>query len=152
MKSYSKQLLDFVHRTIGCKNENQLVPGKEPVYEYANNATIHRPHHHQRRRWWQRRFPPCPTTPDIPRRELPPPPVAPCFGYDMEGGAVHKSGGKGAAPARATHRRVINYYPVRRARDTLPSTSSPTAYAVALTLLPSPPFPRCSPAGGPESR
>lgn len=77
--------------------------------------------------------------------------VAPCFGYDMEGGAVHKSGGKGAALARATHRRVINYYPVRRARDTLPSTSSPrraTAYAAALTLL----SPRCSPTGGPESR
>lgn len=54
----------------------------------------------------------------------------------MEGGAVHKSGGKGAALARATHRRVINYYPVRRARDTLPSSPRrATAYAAALTLL-----------------
>jgi len=69
----------------------------------------------------------------------------------VEGGAVHKSGGKGAAPAQATHRRVINYYPAHRARAIVTPPPPPLHYYPPtpprrLTLL----SPRHSPAGGPE--
>lgn len=75
LETVSKKLSDFVYHITEDDRGSTSTCKELVLWVCDSDATIYRPHHHQRQRWWQRRFPLCPTTPDIPRRELPPPPL-----------------------------------------------------------------------------